>query len=375
MNALKLIFWKLLATFIFLGAGIMSMMAGVPGNEVKRYIRPSLSIQSYRTPWRDLQNDTLSQYRFRQNALAFYTPVWAHSRYKRDSITLQTFHGLFTLNTQTSRPHFKGLDRQEQILKAGIGIRLLITSGKNTWMYQLVPFFAQDRSAKDKPVWRTLSSLVFNRTVSASFAYRLGITRTFLFGNRFTLPLIGFRFGAMDRTHFLFQFPRNMQLKFPMGKKHWGNVFLKPNGNISTIQLQDSISRFVPGQLIQIRRNEMNLGFEWFFRLRPGITMQLALGIAGRRRIALAEETQSGTFAKAFYTENIARSGFLSLGFSFRFGKSKNIDQHYTLYDALNTMHTLDPGNAGPSDDGIPAKNSDLKKIQFSDLQDLLEEE
>jgi hypothetical protein len=252
---------------------------------------------------------------------------------------------------------------------------MFLTSGKNVWFYQISPFFASDRTSLERPTWRMLTNFVYSRTVSERFSYRIGFTRTFLFGKRFSLPILGFRVGPLDNTHFLFQFPRNMQLRFPINNKNWGTFFVKPNGSISNIANQDSLFPVEAGKSLQLRRNELTMGFEWYARFSPSVTMQFATGFAGRRMVSMALENNRGKFDEPFYYENLRPSLFFNFGITIRLGRAKSVKNNYTLYEAFDLNQNYEGENNGPADSGIPAKEANLNKIKFKDVEDLMLEE
>jgi hypothetical protein len=220
-----------------------------------------------------------------------------------------------------------------------------------------------------------ISNFVYNRTVSSRFSYRVGFTRTFLFGRAYTLPAFGFRAGPLDDVHFIFQFPRNLQLRFPVSKKSWGTVFIRPSGSISNIANQDSLFPVEPGKSLQFRRREVNLGFEWSGRVSRSVSLQLASGLAGRRQVALALEDKAGKYGDPFYYEKLRPCIFIQFGMSIRFGAAKSVKNNYTLYDVFDLNQQYEGENNGPADNDIPSKNPGIEKIKYKDVEDLMLEE
>ena len=76
-----------------------------------------------------------------------------------------------------------------------------------------------------------------------------------------------------------------------------------------------------------------------------------------------------------FYSEKIKNSIFINFGLVFKFGKIKSIYNNYNLYDAHDLNTTIDGGdnNVNTGNSGIPSKQSSIKNINPSDVQDLID--
>ena len=115
--------------------------------------------------------------------------------------------------------------------------------------------------------------IVYNKTVSEKFSFRVGIIRTYLFGSGFEtkrsrfglhLPMVGFRLGRFDKAHLNVQLPRNISLEFPLSKskKIWASTFVKPFGGLYVLSNNDSLYNGL-GSVILFGRYEFLTGLRF----------------------------------------------------------------------------------------------------------------
>ncbi|MGZ4089949.1 MAG: hypothetical protein ACXVNO_04460, partial [Bacteroidia bacterium] len=73
--------------------------------------------------------------------------------------------------------------------------------------------------ASSQPYFRLASTIVYSYNKSDRFNWRIGVTKSFMWGNRNYLPFIGLRFGRLDKTNLSIQFPRNISVNIPVNQK------------------------------------------------------------------------------------------------------------------------------------------------------------
>lgn len=356
-----------------------SSMNVIKPKEIKRYIRPCIYLNNYKTPEKELRKRQITAYSFRQSNIGFYAPLYTNTWYRKDSITLSTLHLLAVGNIATASAGFSGFDKRIEFYKLSLGLRTIYSSGKKSvWFFDASPFLAEDNIGGSNRTWRYSATIVYNRTVSKNFSYRIGYTKTYLFGEGLNLPMIGCRFGPHDGVHVSFFIPRNITLDFPMGKKFWGSVFVKPVGGRYNFFIPDTSFNRI-GYTVQYGHREYLTGFLLEFRPNMNISVTLSTGLATQRYIALAEDVNAeGRGYEPFFASSVAPCIFSSFGASIRFGKARKVNSNYEMYDVLDINNTFDPGdnNMGPANGNIPNDPNNVKvnNIQYQDIKDLIDE-
>jgi hypothetical protein len=345
--------------------------------KIKRYIRPNIYYNSFTTPEKEIHNRLLKSYKFNQRNLGFYFPLFTNTWIQKDSVKVNTFHLLLAGNLQSSRPTFTGIDYQGQLIKITMALRAIYSKGKNVWFFNFSPFIAQDDKNIHDPTVRFSAGFLFNRTVSKNFSYRLGIERTYIFGNRLHLPVIGFRIGRMDRFNINIQLPRNVSLNFPMGRKVYFNIFARPNGGIYAISNPNNLFPNF-GKQITFSRQDITTGFQLNIRASNSFSFFISSGITHNRKIFILDRVKDKGSKKIDIREAVSPGGFLSLGLNIQLGKAKQVYNNYVMYDVFNMNNLYTPGN--PQNLSIPVnpekyKAEEINKIKYKDIEDLMTEE
>lgn len=347
---------------------------------VRRYIRPTIFTNYYTTSKRDIVNNTkFVSYNFSQYNMGFYFPFYTNTWLRNDSSTLANIHLLATGSVLAAMPYFSGLEEQYMLYKGSVGVRAIYNTGrKNIWFFHISPFFSQDDNTISKPTGRFSSVFLYNRTVNKNFSYRLGMLKTFLFGDRYYLPVIGFRIGPLDGTYFSVQLPKHISLNFPIGKKLSTSIFIKPVGGLYTIS--NINTNFIDkGSIVQFGRKEFLNGFLLNYRVNNNISTYFSAGIANTRFISFAVSSGSTGYLESFFSKEIEPTAFFNLGLTIRFGKSIKSYNNINMYDVFDLNNQYDPSdeNFGPQNDDIPRiteKDKIIKNIQYKDVEDLISE-
>jgi hypothetical protein len=347
---------------------------------VKHYIRPSLYFNRYSTPRRRSQPDR--QYRFVQNNIGYYAPLYTKTWLGKDSVSLPSIHFIGTVDLISYKPNIAFLNESYRIVRLSAGLRFFYSNGsRNVFYCSVNPFVSHEQDLFGRGPLRLSMAFIFSRTVSKNFAYRLGVARSFTFGRALPIPIIGFRFGPLDGLHFNIQLPRNISLDFPIGKSGMASVFTRSMGGLYNVVTQDSILTEV-GTLARLRRYEMLHGMQFNFRTTKNFSFYISTGFTTRRSIRYTFEDPDATYGYNFEREKIPASLFFSFGLNIRFGKAKKIYNNTLMYDVMNLNALKNSGlsETGPVDTDIPAdpkkyKVDTAKKIKYKDVEDLITDE
>jgi hypothetical protein len=328
-------------------------------------------------------NKLLKTYAYSQFNTGFYVPLWTKDKIKKDSVTISNWHLLLTGNFLNARPVFEGLDNNHVFAKYSVGLRTMYNNGKkDVFFWDFSPFVAFDKKSTDSRDLRVASIFVWSHIFNEKVSMRLGFARTFIFGDRFTLPYIGFRFGRLDKTYISIQFPRNIYLNVPIVKTMSFNVLAKPMGGVYNYKDVDSL---YPGQNKNIifARKDFCFGIGLDFHPSKYFTCFIQAGATSKRSSimfiskAYNEANNLAPF-KPFYYQELKKSSFLSFGITFRFGRAKNAYGNRNIYELMNLNSDVDPGdnNSGPNSSEI-IQGGDIRtinRIKYKDLSDLIDD-
>lgn len=358
--------------------------------EVRNYIRPCISASFYSTGLRDVKGNVpaldrrLKQYSFNQSSIAFYTPLWTHTRFVgKDSTDVNTFHLLFTINALTDRPTFTGLNKQHELYKLSMGVRGIWAFKSNCIVFaDVTPLVTGDKyNEQATKRLRMGSTFVMNFMFSPKFSLRIGATKNFLFGNRYYLPMIGFRVGKLDgKCYFQLQFPRHASLTIQPSPKFTINIYSRAYGGLYNISNGDSLY-FGNDSVIQYGYRGVANGMRFDYRPGPNFSCFVSGGFDVRNHLRLfSYEVNQDNFGPLtpFYKASPAGTIFLNAGITVRFGKAKRSQGNYLMYDVFDLNNQMDPGdnnlNPGNSDIRKAAEQREMKNVQYKDVEDLVDE-
>jgi hypothetical protein len=240
------------------------------------------------------------------------------------------------------------------------------------------PFVTQDNGYNFTKRYRSAYSIIYNYTSNKNASIRVGLTRTFTFGNRFFIPYVGLRLGNVNGFNFNIQFPRSMSINFPIGKNVRTSIYAKPQGGVYSFANTDELYYLNNDRNINFGRYEYLLGSRFDFNSNKLIGFYLGAGISSQNGISLFSETynkNNNGKLNHFYAEKLSGALFVNIGLTVKFGKTKSIYNNYNLYDLIDLNNSTEAGDntiyTGNSE--IPKKNPTIKDLKLSDMQDLIE--
>ena len=352
----------------------------------KHYFRTTLYSDFYSTSKRDLVSKNfvakeLKTYKLNQYVIGLSAPLFTKDFYKKDSSTISNFHLLLTESYFVVSPIFSGI-KNHNLSKTSLGVRMIYNTGKKSVFFtDFSPFVTQDNGYTYTQRFRTAFSFIYNYTANENFNFRLGVTRSFTFGNRLILPYVGLRFGKVNGVNFNVQFPRSISFNFPMGKYLRTSLYTKPQGGVYSFANNDSLYYLNNDKTINFGRYEYLIGSRLDIFPSKSIGIYLGAGISTQNGISMFSETYNknnrGRLSH-FYNEKISGAIFINFGLTIKLGKTKSIYNNYNLYDAIDLNNSSEGGdnNINTGNPEIPKtnkKNKDLKDLKLSDIEDLIE--
>ena len=349
----------------------------------KHYFKTSIYSDFYSTSRRALSEKSfvskkLKTYKLNQFILGFNTPIFTTNSYNKDSTIISNFHLLLTGNYAVVLPIFSGIENH-YLSKTSLGLRMIYNTDKQSIFFtDISPFVTQDKGYNYTQRFRTAFSFIYNYSINKNFSLRLGVTRSFTFGNRFFLPYIGFRFGKIDGVNFNVQFPRSISFNFPIGKYIKTSIYTKPQGGVYSFANNDSLYYLNNDKNINFGRYEFLMGSRIDINPSKLFGFYLGGGISTQNGISMFSETynrrNNGKLAH-FYNERISGAIFINIGLTVKFGKTKSIYNNYNLYDAIDLNNSSEAGdnNINTGNSEIPKSKNKIKDVKLSDIQDLIE--
>lgn len=346
----------------------------------KHYFNTFITVDAYRKPNRqfidtsDYLGKRLKSYGVRQLYLSFQVPLGTFEKVNKDS-TIKNSHLLLTGNFLSLRPVFDGLE-QHNLMKAGVGLRFIHNNGKKgVWFAEVSPFITKDVTFPSKAYYRMASTIVYSHTSSDRFNWRLGVTKSFLWGNRLYLPFIGIRIGRLDKVNLSIQFPRSINFNVPMGSKVIFSLYSRPQGGMFNFSNRDTLYNKDQNATFHFTRYELNTGFRFDFWFSSHFACYIASGISSRNNITFysdnANKRRLGYYNTYFFSRNVRPTLFFNLGLVFKFGKTRSYYNNRGMCDAIDLNNTLGRNNGNMQIPLTPKKKtSDYNLKSVEDLVD-----
>jgi len=293
----------------------------------------------------------LKSYQVQQGIFAFSVPFFTRDKLRKDS-AMASHHLLFTGYFMTFNPNFSGLETDHRLVKNGLGIRYIYNNGKKSIFFvDVSPFVTYDKSnPSETRVARNASLFVWNYMVSPKFSLRVGIAKTFLWGNRYYLPYLGFRVGFPDKIHFSFQFPRAIALNIPLKSKVRFSLFTRPMGGFFTLSNQDTLyaANLDNNKYVMLGRYEFLSGIRLDINPVSWFSFYISAGRSARNYLALysLQYNKGEPFDyKSFFDYKLQGSSFINAGLTFFFGKTRSYYQRSNMYEMMDLHKTTGPGD------------------------------
>jgi hypothetical protein len=348
----------------------------------KHYFNTVIVLDAYRKPNKSLTDTSeilsrrLKSYGIKQFNFSLHAPLYTKDRTNADS-SIRNTHLLLTGNFVSVRPTFDGIS-DHNLIKFGIGMRYIYNTGeKGVWFVDVSPFVTRDIAyPTSKPYYRLASTIVYSHNSSASFNWRVGVTKSFMWGNRLYLPFLGLRVGRLDKTHFSIQFPRSISLDVPLGSQIMMSLYSRAQGGMFNFSNADSLYPNTSVSTFHFARREINSGFRFDFRLSKNFNLYVATGFSTRNNMTFYsdkanQKTRGSYYNKYFYSEKAPASLFLNFGIVLKFGKTRSYYNNKNIYDAVNMNNSVENNNNGNVQIPLsPRKKSDFNLKSVQDLVD-----
>ncbi len=322
----------------------------------------------------------LKSYQMSQFTLGFNLPLVTQDFYNKDSTRIKNIHFLLTGGLTSLHVNFEGIT-PHTFTKTYVGLRGLYNNGKKSLFFlEIAPFITQDRGYRNTTKLRMSTTLLYNCSVNEYFAFRVGFTRSFLYGNLFNLPYIGIRVGKLDKVNFSIQFPRSITLNIPAGKYIRTSLYAKPQGGFYTFANTDSIKlgSIYENKTLYFGRSEFLLGTRIDVLPSKHFDIYLSGGLTTQNRIQFFPTTSKSNVLTTYshnYNQKIDGGIFLNFGMVFRFGKTKSLYNNYQMYNAIDMNNSSDSGdnNVNHTNAEINTGKQKMGKNKTDDVIDLIE--
>lgn len=351
----------------------------------KHYFNKTLYFDYYSTGKRELDtinqvSKVLSSYQLSQFSMGYTFPMVTRDIYNKDSTKISTLNLLFTGSYSNLKLNFEGIDKHN-LTKLSLGCRGFYSNGKKSIFFvELSPFVTQDRGYAYTKTYRLASTVLYNFIANEYFSFRVGYTRSFLWGNRYQLPYVGIRVGKLDKTNFSVQFPRGVTLNIPIGKFVRTSLYTKPQGGLYTFANTDSlkIGSLEDNDKLYFGRYEFLSGLRLDVQPSNFFNFYVSTGFTTRNKIAFYSTTlikDNNSTYKNYYSENIKGSIFVNCGLVFRFGRTKSTYNNSLMYEMKDLNNTVNPGDSGVNNGNgdIPVPADKIKKVNTDEILDLIE--
>jgi hypothetical protein len=344
----------------------------------KHYIKSSLYTSYTFFPERKVKNSESQYLQYADFSAGACVPLITKSSWADGGSRLKTTHLLFTGSYSWNRFSSAFVSEPRNLVRSNIGLRLIHNDGKgNSLFFSFNPYFARDRFSSFIASRRFAFMLVYNRTVSERFSFRAGVWRTYIFGRRSTLPLLGVRIGRLDGLNFNLQFPRNISLNYPIHRMLTLSLISRPVGTLYAFRNDDS--RYTEkGSTIYLGTRDVISGLQ--VTLLPFHNFVL-YGSSGLARGTITRAERINTFGLRsvnyeFSKFNLSDAPYFNIGLVWYLGKARNSSGNSQMYDVIDMNNSFghDDNNTMLPNAQIPAldKASQNLGLQYKDIEDLI---
>lgn len=318
----------------------------------------------------------LKTFQVSQFSMGFNIPVVTKNFYNKDSTRISNFHFLLTGAYTKIDLNFGGISTH-QLSKTSVGFRGLYNNGKKSILfYEISPFVNRDNGFSYTRVYRLATTFLFNYAASEKFSFRVGFTRSYLWGNRYNLPYIGLRFGRLDKVNFSIQFPRGMTFCFPMGHYVRATIYTKPQGGLYSFANTDSIQvgNFNDNKQLFFGRSEFLSG--WRIDVLPSkkFNAYLSSGFTTQNFISFSSTATARSKYTAYnnyYKQSIKGSVFINIGLVIRLGKTRSYYNNIGIYNAIDMNNDMGENGINLGNGNIPV--APRKKIKINNPNEVLD--
>lgn len=348
----------------------------------KHYFSKTIYVDLYSTGTRRLDtinkiSKRLKTFQLNQFSVGFNLPVITKDFYNKDSTKISNIHFLFNGGYNKVDLNFGGISKHS-LSKTSLGFRCIYNNGrKSIFFIELTPFVTQDNGYDYTREYRFATTLLYNYAANEFFSFRVGFTRSFLWGNRFNLPYVGIRVGRLDKANFSVQFPRGASFSWPMGRYVRGSIYTKPQGGLYSFANTDSIAvgAFTTNQRLFFGRNEFLSG--WRLDILPSkhFNAYISSGFTTKNYISFSSSATAKnkyTPYNNYYRQNIKGSIFLNIGLVVRFGRTRSVYNSTQMYNAIDLNNDIGDNGVNPGN-GIPKPAKKIKVNNPDEVLDLLE--
>ncbi len=327
----------------------------------------------------DYVHQKLKSYQIKQSTIALNIPFYTKDYIRHDS-SVANFSLLLTGYFLSYNPNFSGLAEKHILKKNGIGIRFIYNNGKRSIFFaDFSPFSTIDKRYNETRVMRMASLLLWSYSFSPKFNLRIGFTKSFMWGNRYYLPFVGFRIGRLDKVNFSLQFPRIMSLNIPVSNKFQLSLFTKPQGGVFSISNKDTIyAAFLSeNKVVYLGRYEFLGGL----RVDVKPLKYLAVYIAACSSInnflamySLRFNKDNQFVYRPFFKNEQGKTPFINFGIVAYLGKTKSYYNRNKIDEMINLNNEMGVGDNNnkvfqPTDN---AKKKESFKVSNQEISDLI---
>lgn len=321
----------------------------------------------------------LGTYQLSQFSMGFNFPVVTKDFYNSDSTRISNIHFLLAGNYTVINLKFEGIPTH-RLSRTSIGFRGIYNNGKKSIFFvEISPFTTKDNGYRYTNTTRLATTALYDYSVSPGFSFRLGFTRSFLWGNRFHLPYVGIRVGKLDKVNFSIQFPRSVNLNIPIGNHFRASLYTKPQGGLYSFANVDSlqVGNVNDNQKLYFGRSEFLSGLRIDVMPSKYFNFYLSSGLTTKNFIAFypSKEKSKVTTYYSYYKEDIKSSIFVNVGLVIRFGKTKSFYNNSQIYSVMDLNNSIDPDDNGVNqgNGNIPALAEKININSVNEISDLIE--
>lgn len=250
---------------------------------------------------------------------------------------------------------------------------------KSIFFIDFSPFSTFDvNDRKNTRVVRMASLLLWSYSPSDRFNLRIGLTKSFMWGNRYYLPFVGFRVGQLNKVNFSFQFPRIVSLNVPITNYLQISLFTKPQGGLFSISNKDTLyAAFLnENKVVYLGRYEFLSGLRIDVKIGKHFNLYVAGGGTINNFLAMysLRYNRNRQFEyRPFFKNEQGKYPFVNLGLALFLGKTKSYYNRTSIDEMKHLNNEMGMGDNNlqvyqPTDNFKRKENFKVSNNEISDL-------
>jgi hypothetical protein len=297
--------------FIIIGIIPFFLFSQVTSEEI---LNPSMNAELFYAPKKSM-TDSLGTYRYTALKLGFNMPIYSKFSQNPKTGNSTLSHIFFSLDGKMSLPEISFVYPNHLFIDAGARLTAIYIDGnKNSWLGTFHTSMVEDNYTISSPGLRYTGAILYKRKKSDRFSYHIGVTYSYVFGQGFVLPLLGFQTPINKKTLLIANLPLSISILSRPDNKTAALFYIRAVGNEHKYSSTGFLPDSVVTETLKFRISSIQLGLTGKFNAGRHFLFTARTGFNFGTKLDMLDEN-----TKLMSTGQVV-SGFLGVGVIYKFG-------------------------------------------------------